>query len=215
VTGSSLPRSGVTSVDRFPSRAELAITVLPPRPELQRHFAFAVSLKARPPFTIPRPTWLVAGKCFSGPDTAYPHLQHNTTPEHNHEGDVLVRKRVAISLHLARPLPATSAEKKPRKLPGAPPEPGGKPAEPISREPCGPLVASRCVLRPRDVGVRDLPEGRCPSRRTSDTRCRRIRAVSRLEFPATYAHPPRTVNQPPPRRGGWTEQPWVPFTVQR
>lgn len=132
VTGSSLPRSGVTSVDRFPSRAELAATTLPPRPELQCPFAFAVSLKARPPFTFPRPTWLVAGKCFSGPDTAYPHLQHNTTPEHNHEGDVLVRKGVAISLRLARLLPATSAQKKLRLLPGAPPEPGGKPAEPIS-----------------------------------------------------------------------------------
>jgi len=54
VTEPDLPRSGVPSVDRCPSRAALTATTWPSWLELQHRFAFAVSLKARPPFTYPR-----------------------------------------------------------------------------------------------------------------------------------------------------------------
>lgn len=56
------------------------------RAPLPLHPGRLLSAQARPPFTPPD-LWF--GERFSGPDNAYPCLQHNTTHEHHHECRVL------------------------------------------------------------------------------------------------------------------------------
>jgi len=115
---------------------------LPSPPGLRCLFALAVSLRARPPFTLPGP---MAGERFSGPDNAYLCLQHNTTPEHIHEGVVLARGRAVALLSL----PFSSRHHRPKRIPiAAPGDPlclKNQQAESTSRGSCDPLVASSLI----------------------------------------------------------------------
>jgi len=160
----------------------------------------------------------MVGKRFSGPDTAYPHLQHNTTPEHNHERYALVGKKERFSPHLVRCLlPATSAEEKPRIFHPAllPNQESDQPAEPsrenlailvLRRERCPGQGAGEQGISPKVVALLDAPRTPFVARR---------RAVPGLEFPATCSRLPRAANQPPPRRGDQPGGPRVSFTIQR
>jgi hypothetical protein len=150
VTEPRLPRSGVPFIDRCPSRAALTATTLPSRPELHCPFALAVSLRARPPFTPPRPmvreTLLWARHCL--PTSA---TQHDARAQPRRSRSRQIKRN--SSLLLVTQQPASSAGKNlqiPFHCWGAPKDPS------ISGRQTSRAYPAR-ILRPSCcVGIRTL-----------------------------------------------------------
>jgi len=191
----------VPSIDKCPPRADPAAVTLPSPPGLRCLFALAVSLRARPPFTPPGP---MAGKRFSGPDTAYLCLQHNTTPEHIHEGVVLARGKARAFLSLS----FSSRHHRPKRIPIAAP---GNPL--VSEKPASGINLAR-ISRPSccielDPGQDAKEQGTGPGaayppRCTSDTLCRKHRmpqgwnslAQIRVRQEPWFSHPREGESRP-------------------
>jgi len=142
----------------------------------------------------------MVGKRFSGPDTAYPHLQHNTTREHTHQGANLVRGRGCTSPFLS---PSSSRPHRPRKSPAYSsqnPFRSWKTNErSLSREGLAALLLRRENAPAKMQGRKGPAETTaCPPRCTSDTLCRKCQAAPGTE-PLSRA---RTRQEPwfdPPR----------------
>jgi len=167
VTEPRLHRSGVPFIDRCPSRAVLTTTTLPSRPELHCPFALAVSLRARPPFTLPRPmvreTLLWARHCL--PTSA---TQHDARAQPRRSRSRQIKRKSSLLL-VTQAAGIIGREKPPDTLPFLAEYPKTLPffgRQTSSAYPARTLRSSCCVgIRPwpRYRGVRGRPESRLPS----------------------------------------------------
>jgi len=157
----------------------------------------------------------MVGERFSGPDTAYPHLQHNTTREHTHQGANLVRGRGCTS---PVPLSSSSRPHRPRRSPAYSRRTPSVPGKPTSGAyPVKILRPSCCVGKRPGQGAGEQGTGRndrLPFSMHLGHPLSQAPGHSRDGTPVTRPHPPRTVVQPPPRRGDRARQPRVSSITQ-
>jgi len=154
VTEPRLPRSGVPFIDRCPSRAALTATTLPSRPELHCPLALAVSLRARPPFTPPRPmvreTLLWARHCL--PTSA---TQHDARAQPRRSRSRRIERKSSLLLVTQQPAP------------------------PVGKNPRRPL---HCWRAPSDPSISGRQTSRAyPARFLRTSCCVGIRALAKVQ----------------------------------